>query len=46
MTEWILSSCVLILVVLGLRAVLKDRISQRLRYGLWPLVLVRLLISR
>lgn len=44
MTEWILSSCALILVVLGLRAVLKDRISQRLRYGLWALVLVRLLI--
>lgn len=44
MTEWILSSSVLILVVLGLRAVLKDRISQRLRYGLWALVLIRLLI--
>lgn len=44
MGEWILSSCVLILVVVGLRALLKDRISQRLRYGLWALVLVRLLV--
>ena len=45
MAEWIISSCALILVVLGLRALLKDWISQRLRYALWALVLLRLLVS-
>lgn len=44
MLEWILSSCVLILAVLGLRLVFRDRIGHRLRYGLWALVLLRLLI--
>lgn len=44
MIEWILSSSVLILVVLGLRAALKGHISQRLRYALWSLALVRLLV--
>ena len=44
MTEWILSSSILILVVIGLRTVLKGRISLRLQYALWSLVLLRLLI--
>lgn len=44
MTEWIVTSCVLIAVVLGIRFLLKNRISGRLRYGLWLLVLIRLLI--
>lgn len=44
MTEWILTSSVLILVVLFLRSALKGRISLRLRYALWAIVLVRLLI--
>lgn len=44
MTEWIVTSSVLILVVLCLRFVLKGRISLRLQYGLWALVLLRLLI--
>jgi len=44
MTDWILSSSVLIAAVIALRAVTKGRISMRLRYGLWALVLVRLLI--
>ena len=43
MTEWIVTSCVLIAVVLGIRFLLKNRISGRLRYGLWLLVLIRLL---
>ena len=44
MTEWILSSCILILTVIVLRTLLKGRISLRLQYALWGLVLVRLLI--
>ncbi len=44
MTEWIVSSCILILIVIGLRAVLKGRISLRLQYAMWGLVLLRLLI--
>lgn len=42
--EWIVSSCVLILAVLALRAALGKRISARLRYALWLAVLVRLLV--
>ena len=44
MYDWILSSSVLITAVIALRAVFKGRISMRLRYGLWALVLIRLLI--
>lgn len=44
MFEWIVSSSVLIGAVLLLRKVLGSRISLRLRYGLWALVLVRLLV--
>jgi len=44
MTEWIVTSSVLILVVIGLRFLLKGKISLRLQYGLWALVLVRLLV--
>lgn len=44
MSEWIISSSLLILVVLVLRAALGKRISAGLRYGLWSVVLVRLLI--
>lgn len=44
MIEWTITSSVLILVVLALRRVLMGRISLRLQYGLWALVLVRLLL--
>ena len=44
MNEWILSSCILILVIISLRTVLKGKISLRLQYALWGLVLLRLLI--
>lgn len=44
MMEWIVSSSFLILVVLVLRAALGKRISAGLRYGLWSVVLVRLLV--
>jgi len=43
-TEWIVTSSVLILVVLGLRFALKGKLRLRLQYGLWALVLIRLLI--
>lgn len=44
MIEWIVTSSALILLVLLLRTVIKDRVSPRLRYALWALVLLRLLI--
>lgn len=44
MMGWILSSWGLILAVLLLRRLLKGKISQRLQYALWTLVLVRLLV--
>ena len=44
MIEWVVSSCILILAVIALRYLLRGRISLRLQYALWALVLVRLLI--
>lgn len=44
MVEWIVSSSVLIAVVILLRFVLKGKISLRLQYALWTVVLVRLLV--
>lgn len=44
MIQWIVSSSVLILVVIALRYVLRGKISLRVQYALWLLVLVRLLV--
>ena len=44
MIEWVASSCILILAVIALRYLLRGRISLRLQYALWLLVLARLLI--
>lgn len=44
MIEWIVTSSALILLVLLLRTVIKNRVSPQLRYALWALVLLRLLI--
>lgn len=44
MTEWIVSSSALIVVVVLVRQLLKGRLSLRLQYALWALVLVRLLV--
>lgn len=44
MVEWFVSSSVLIAVVILLRFILKGKISLRLQYALWALVLVRLLV--
>ena len=44
MVEWIVSSSVLIAVLILLRFVLKGKISLRLQYALWAVVLVRLLV--
>lgn len=43
MTEWIISSSILILGILGLRRLLRGKVSLRLQYALWLVVLVRLL---
>ena len=42
--EWIVSSSVLILAVVVLRRVLRGRISPRLQYAVWLIVLLRLLV--
>ena len=42
--EWVATSVFLILVVLALRGLLKKRISAGLRYALWAVVLLRLLV--
>ena len=42
--EWVFTAVFLILVVLALRAALGRRMSAGLRYGLWAVVLVRLLV--
>ena len=44
MIEWIISSSVLIILVLAVRALGKNRLSCRVRYALWLLVLIRLLV--
>lgn len=44
MIEWAVASSVLILVVVILRRCLLGRISLRLQYGLWMVVLLRLLV--
>ncbi|MGM9607818.1 MAG: M56 family metallopeptidase [Oscillospiraceae bacterium] len=44
MAEWIVSSSVLIVILALLRFLLKGKISLRLQYALWALVLVRLLV--
>ncbi len=42
--EWVCTSMFLILVVLALRAALGKRVSAGLRYALWAVVLMRLLV--
>lgn len=42
--EWVFTSTFLILVVLALRAALGARMHARLRYALWAVVLLRLLV--
>ncbi len=44
MTNWIISSSILIIIVLLLRQILKGRISLRIQYAVWLLVAVRLLV--
>lgn len=44
MLEWIISSAVLIAIVIVLRLILKGKMSLRLQYALWAIVLLRLLI--
>ena len=44
MMEWVLSASVLIILVIIIRKLLKGKISCSVRYGLWLLVAVRLLV--
>lgn len=44
MTEWFVSSAVLTVLVIALRFALKGKVSPRLQYALWALVLLRLLV--
>lgn len=41
---WVISSCVLILAVIAVRAAFGKKLSAGLRYALWGLVLLRLLV--
>jgi len=41
---WVISSCVLIAAVIAVRAIFGKKMSAGLRYALWGLVLIRLLI--
>lgn len=44
MTNWIISSSVLIILLILVRLVFREKMSQILRYALWLLVLIRLLV--
>lgn len=44
MIEWIVTGSALILLVLALRRLVRERVGPRLRYALWGLVLLRLLL--
>jgi len=44
MIEWIVTSSALILLVIFLRVLIKNRVGPRLRYALWGLALLRLLV--
>jgi len=44
MTEWILSSSILILTVILVRRLFRDKMRPTVQYALWALVLVRLLV--
>ena len=44
LTQWTVSSAALILIVLAVRYLFRDRLSARLRYALWGVVLLRLLV--
>ena len=44
MTEWIVSSSVLIVAVLLIRRLLRGKVSPRIQYALWAIVLLRLLM--
>lgn len=44
MIQWAVTSSALILIVLAVRALFRDRLSARLKYALWGVVLLRLLI--
>ena len=44
MTEWFLSSVALAAALIALRYALRGRLSPKLQYGLWVLLLIRLLV--
>ncbi len=44
MTQWIITSSVLIVIIAVLRFVLRGKISLKLQYALWGLVLIRLIL--
>ena len=43
MTEWFVSSAVLAAALIALRYALRGKLSPKLQYGLWALLLIRLL---
>ena len=44
MSEWIITSSILILLIIGIRACFRNKIALRARYALWLVVALRLLV--
>ncbi len=44
MIEWITTSCILLAMISAIRQIFKEKLSARLRYGIWLIVLIRLLL--
>lgn len=44
MSEWIVASSILILLIIGIRACFRNKIALRARYALWLVVALRLLV--
>ena len=44
MSEWVITSSILILLVIGIRACFRNKIALWARYALWLVVALRLLV--
>ncbi len=44
MSEWMITSSILILLIIGIRSCVKNKIALRARYALWLVVALRLLV--
>ena len=44
MMEWIAASCILLALISVIRQIFKEKLPANIRYGIWLIVLVRLLV--